>query len=45
MSVVNYRLDYKQFVLWYSSIPKLTVHDAVCPELSFMFAVEQRAIN
>jgi len=24
--VVNCRLDYKQFVLWYCSVPKVTVH-------------------
>ena len=35
--VVNCRLDYKQFVLWYSSVPKLTVHGAVCVEWSSIF--------
>jgi len=30
MGVVNYRLDYKQFVLLYCSVPKLTLHGVVC---------------
>jgi len=30
MGFGNCRLDYKQFVLWYGSIPKLNVHGVVC---------------
>jgi len=29
MRVVNYRLEFKQFVLWYCSVPKFTAHGVV----------------
>ena len=39
ISVVNYRLDYKQFVLRYCSVPKLTVQGVVCAERSLVFVI------
>jgi hypothetical protein len=44
MGVVNCRLDYKQFVLWYCSLPQFTVH-AVCAERWLMFAIRKCRIN
>ena len=41
MRVVNCRLDYKQFVLWYCSVPELTVHAAVCAEWPSVFVIRQ----
>ena len=46
MRVVNCRLDYKQFVLWYSSVPKLTAHAAVFAEwLQFCDKTVQDKLN
>ena len=45
MGVFNFRLDYKEFVLWYCSIPKLTAHAAVCAEWPSVFVIRQFRIN
>ena len=45
MRVVNCRLDYKQFVFSYWSVPKLTVDPAVRAEGSLMFAIRECRIN
>ena len=41
MVVVNCRLDYKEFVLWYSSVPQLTVQGVVCAERSSVSVIRE----
>jgi hypothetical protein len=38
-AVVNYRVDYKQFVLWYCSEPKVTLYAIICAERSVGFVI------
>jgi hypothetical protein len=40
MRVVNCRLYYKQFVLWYSSLPKFNLHAALFCRMAFSFCVK-----
>jgi len=44
MGVVNCRLDYKLFVLWYCSVPNLTIQ-AVCAGKSSFCVTRQCIIN
>jgi len=44
-AVVNYRVDYKQFVLWYCSEPKVTLHAIVYAERSLCFVIRQCSVN
>ena len=45
MGFVICRLDCKEFVLWHSSLPKLTAHGAVCAEQSSVFVIRYCRLN
>jgi len=43
--VVHYKVDYKWFVLWYCSEPKVTLHAIFCAERPKGFVKRQCRMN